>query len=267
MWPPCWAAMSTNRGIWPRASRSSSQPASPMSRSRFPLALLGLIALSIALFAPLAQVARAAGPPHVMMVLLENTSYESVAGNSSMPFVNGLIAANGSVSTTGLCHPSLGNYLGMTSGATQGWPPDTVPKDATYPGPQLTDQLAAAGIGWKAYMEDMPVACDLTDTFSPGHYDVNHNPFMYFTTVRSNPAQCNRVVPYPQLTADLNAGTAPSFLWVSPNTLNDMHDGSAAQGDAFLNGLVTKVRASSWWTAGSRIIITWDEGVTTEQVL
>ena len=90
---------------------------------------------------------------------------------------------------------------------------------------------------------------------------------MYFNSVRNNLSQCNRDVPYSQLTTDLNAGTAPSFIWVSPNTANDMHDGTPAQGDAFLQGLVTQVQASSWWTAGARIVITWDEGTQSEQVL
>ena len=238
-----------------------------MSRTRFPLAVLGLTALSVALIAPPAHVALAAGPPHVLMVLMENHSYEQIVGNAQMPFVNGLVAANGSVSTTDLSHPSLPNYLGLISGSIQNNPQDTTPQDGTYAGPQLTDELAAAGIAWKAYMQDMPMACDLNDTYSPGTYDVNHNPFMYFNTVRNNPAQCNRDVPYPQLAADLNAGAAPPFLWVSPNTANDMHDGTPAQGDAFLQGLVTQVKASSWWTADSRIIITWDEGEQSDQVL
>jgi hypothetical protein len=90
---------------------------------------------------------------------------------------------------------------------------------------------------------------------------------MYFDSVRNSSSQCNRDVPYSQLTSDLNAGTAPPFIWVTPNTINDMHDGTPAQGDSFLRGLVTQVQASSWWTAGSRIIITWDEGTQSEQVL
>lgn len=231
--------------------------------------LLALIALWAALLIiPTSHVASAAGaPPHILVVLMENTSYEGVVGNSAMPFVNGLVASNGSVSTTDLSHPSLPNYLGLISGSIQNNPQDTTPQDGTYPGTQLTDELSAAGIGWKAYMQDMPQPCDLTDQYGPGLYDVNHNPFMYFNTVRTVPAQCNRDVPYPQLAADLNAGAAPSFLWVSPNTLNDMHDGSPAQGDAFLQGLVTQVRGSSWWTASSRIVITWDEGTQSDQVL
>ncbi|MFI5091611.1 MAG: alkaline phosphatase family protein, partial [Terriglobales bacterium] len=209
----------------------------------------------------------AATPSRVMIVLMENTSYEGIVGNSQMPYVNGLVASNGSVSTTDLSHPSLPNYLGLVSGSIQNNPQDTTPQDGTYAGPQFTDELAAAGIGWKAYMQDMPVACDLTDQYGPGSYDVNHNPFMYFNSVRNTPSQCSRDVPYPQLTSDLNAGTAPPFLWVTPNTINDMHDGTPAQGDSFLRGLVTQVQASSWWTAGSRIIITWDEGTQSEQVL
>jgi hypothetical protein len=90
---------------------------------------------------------------------------------------------------------------------------------------------------------------------------------MYFNSVRNNPSQCNRDVPYGQLASDLGAGSAPSFIWVSPNTIDDMHDGSDAQGDQFLQGLVNLVRGSSWWTPSSRIVITWDEGTQSDQVL
>jgi len=235
---------------------------------RRPLAVQVVVLVTAMLVIPFGHSAQAATtPPHVLIVLMENTSYEQIVGNSQMPFVNAQVAANGSVSTTDLSHPSEPNYLGLTSGSIYNNPQDLTPQNQTYPGPQFTDELAAAGISWKAYMEDMPNACDLTDQFGPANYDVNHNPFMYYDSVRTTAAQCNRVVPYPQLTADLNAGTAPAFMWVSPNIINDMHNGTPAQGDAFLQGLVTQVQASSWWTAGSRIIITWDEGVSTEQVL
>ena len=210
---------------------------------------------------------RAAGPAHILVVVMENHSYPEVVGNPAMPFLNGLVASNGSVSTTDVSHPSLPNYLGLVSGSIYNNPQDTTPQDGTYPGAQLTDELAAAGIGWKAYMQDMPTPCDLTDQFGPGGYDVNHDPFMYFNSVRTNAAQCNRVVPLSQLGADLGAGAAPPFLWVSPNTTNDMHDGTYQQGDAFLQALVTQVKASSWWSSSARIVITFDEGETTEQVL
>jgi len=204
-----------------------------------------------------------------MIVLMENHSYEEVIGNAQMPYINALAAANAVVSTTDLSHPSEPNYLGLVSGSIQDNPQDVTPQQKTYAGPQLTDELAASGVGWRAYMEDMPIACDLTDTYSPRAYDVNHNPFMYFKTVRNNPSQCSRDVPYAQLPADLAAGTAPPFIWVSPNTTNDMHDGTDgtdAQGDVFIKSLVTEVQAASWWNANSRLIVTWDEGTQSEQV-
>ncbi len=243
------------------------RPAESVARA-VSISLPLLVAMMAMLLIPGGHVAQAAAsPPHVLIVLMENNSYEQIVGNTSLPYINGLVAANGSVSTTDLSHPSEPNYLGLASGSIYDNPQDLTPQDETYPGPQFTDELASAGIGWKAYMEDMPVACDLTDTYSPGNYDVNHNPFMYFNSVRTNPSQCNQVVPYTQLTADLNAGKAPPFLWVTPNLLDDMHDGTYTQGDNFVKSLFTQVEASSWWTPGSRIILTWDEGTQSEQVL
>ena len=108
-------------------------------------AAIGLVVIAAALFPPFRHAGIAAPiPPHVMIVLMENTSYEGVVGNSQMPFVNGLVNANGSVSTTDLSHPSLPNYLGLVSGSIQNNPQDTTPQDGTYAGPQLTDELAAA---------------------------------------------------------------------------------------------------------------------------
>src|SRR6266852_9844597 len=226
--------------------------------SRFGSAGIGLILLAMLVSAPGHPARAATTAPHVMIVLMENNSYEAIVGNPQLTYINSLVNEYGSVSTTDLSHPSLPNYLGLTSGSIWNDPPDTTPLDQTYAGQQFTDELASAGISWKAYMEDMPVPCDLTDTYSPGNYDVNHDPFMYFNSVRNTPSQCNRVVPYPQLTTDLNAGTAPPFLWVTPNTINDGHDGNDQTADNYLKGLVTQVQASTWWTAGSRIIITWD---------
>jgi len=45
-----------------------------------------------------------------------------------------------------------------------------------------------------------------------------------------------------------------------------MHNGNYAQGDGFLRQQVPAVLASSWYQAGGIIIITFDEGETTEQV-
>jgi len=202
-----------------------------------------------------------------MVIVDENHSQQQVIGNAQMPYLNSLASRYGLATRwNDLSHPSLPNYLGLISGSVQDDPQDTTPADRTYPGPTVVGQLTRAGYSWKAYIQDMPRPCDLTDTYSPDNYDVNHNPFAYFDSIRRDHAQCERVVPFTQLGTDLRNNTAPDFIWVSPNLINDMHNGNYAQGDGFLRQQVPAVLASSWYQAGGIIIITFDEGETTEQV-
>ena len=38
-------------------------------------------------------------------------------------------------------------------------------------------------------------------------------------------------MPYTQLASDLSAGKLPAFSFITPNLIDDMHDGTVAQGD------------------------------------
>jgi phosphatidylinositol-3-phosphatase len=207
------------------------------------------------------------GHPHVMVIVEENRSLDQIVGDKSMPYLNSLANSDGlATHWSGLSHPSLPNYLGLISGSIQDDPADTTPAQNTYAGPTLVNELSAAGYSWKAYMEDMPMPCDLQDNYAPGHYDVNHNPFLYFRSIRDNPSQCQRDVPFSQFAPDLKSGSAPDFIWVSPNTINDMHDDTFAEGDAWLARQIPLVLASSWYRAGGVVIITFDEGETAAEV-
>jgi acid phosphatase len=202
-----------------------------------------------------------------MVIVEENHSYDEVIGNPAMPFLNSLATTYGlATEYSGVSHPSEPNYLAMMSGSIWNNPQDTTPQDGRYPGPTLVDQLIAKGIGWKAYMEDMPTACDTSDNYGPGGYDVNHNPFMYFDSVRNSPAQCSRDVPFTHFANDLNSGSAPPFLFVAPNTTHDMHDGTYQQGDGWLSQQFAVILASSWYQQGGVVIVTFDEGETSDKV-
>jgi phosphatidylinositol-3-phosphatase len=211
--------------------------------------------------------ARQGAVPHVLVLLEENHDYGSVIGSPEAPFLNSLANDHGlATNWYAITNPSLPNYLALISGSVQGVSEDITPPAQKLAGPTLVDQMAQRGIGWNAYMEDMPTPCDTTHTYSPGHYDVNHNPFVYFKTITDNPEQCQRVVPYGQLTTDLANNTAPPFLWVSPNTLHDMHDGSIRQADDWARDLITRVQASEWYRSGGVIVVTWDEGERSDKI-
>lgn len=224
-------------------------------------------AASSAAAIPSSPPASAHAAPHVMVIVEENHSFEQVVGNPAMPFFNKL-ASEYALATayTGVSHPSEPNYLAMVSGSIWDNPADRTPADGTYPGPTVVDQLAGRGIGWKAYVEDLPAACDRTATYGPGSYDVNHNPFMYFDSIRGSEQQCANDVPFSQFTEDLSGGTAPPFIFVAPNTQHDMHDGTYQQADDWLAARFDTIFASQWYRQGGTVVITFDEGETSERV-
>ena len=167
---------------------------------------------------------------------MENKEAGEVLGSRSAPYLNGLARRYATATAFyGIRHPSLPNYLALTGGSTFGIKSDCTSCHAA--GANLVDQLEAAGVPWRAYMEGMPRAC--FNGGSRGDYAKKHNPFMYYDDVRTRPGPCGNVVPASRLPADLASGL-PSFVWITPNLCHDMHDCSVRTGDRYLAGLVPK---------------------------
>ncbi|HZE04258.1 MAG TPA: alkaline phosphatase family protein [Solirubrobacteraceae bacterium] len=196
-------------------------------------------------------------PSHIAVILMENEEYSDIIGSHQTPFINALARryalAQGMYATT---HPSLPNYLALTGGSTFGITSDCTSCSVRATG--LAEQLAAAHVSWKAYMENLPHPCYTGG--NAGEYAKRHDPFVYYTPLRANRALCNRVVPLSQLRADESAHSLPRFIWITPNVCHDMHDCSRATGDAFLARLVPGLLGA----LGPRglLFITWDEGTT-----
>ena len=112
-------------------------------------------------------------------------------------------------------------------------------------------------------MEFMPSACDAQSSLP---YRKSHNPFVYFSDVLGNGCATN-VLPYPGSTGLLSAlsgatAPAPDFVWITPNINDDMHTGTVAQGDTWLQNNVGPVLTSTWFTNfDSTVIIAMDENV------
>jgi phosphatidylinositol-3-phosphatase len=197
---------------------------------------------------------------HVFVIVLENHEYGTIIGSSAAPYINRLAAGNGlATNYYAASHPSLPNYLALTAGGTFGIASDctTCFVNAT----NIADQLEASGRSWKAYMEDMPTPCYLGPW--SGNYAMKHNPFMYFTDIRSSAARCAaHVVPFTQFSADMGRSQVPNFVWITPNMCNDMHDCGVATGDAWLANVVPTITASTAFRNGGVLFITWDEGST-----
>jgi len=211
--------------------------------------------------------ARAAGPcgttttapsyQHVIWIWFENHSYSDIIGSSSAPYFN-QVASECGVATNyhNLSHPSLPNYVGGTSGlavsSLKPFKSDCNPsKKCSGSGPSIFGQ----GETWKAYQESMPSNCAPSNS---GEYAVRHNPPPYFTALT---ACSTNDVPYPQLATDLASNTLPAFSFITPNLIDDMHDGTIAQGDSWLSSNLPAILASQAYTSGTTaIFVTFDEG-------
>jgi hypothetical protein len=194
---------------------------------------------------------------HVMWVVMENHSYGTIIGSRSAPYINGLARACGlATNYHNVSHPSLPNYIAMTSGLPLGrLRPFTADCDAG-PGcdsraPSIFGQLGS----WRAYAESMPAPCDRTDA---GEYAVRHNPAVYYTSLRGC---ATHDVPFRALAHDLTAGQLPAFSFITPNLIDDMHDGTVAQGDYWLSVNLPVILRSAEYRSGSVVVfVTWDEG-------
>lgn len=194
---------------------------------------------------------------HVYVIVMENHEYSQIVGNAQAPYVNFLIRQYGlATAYTGVTHPSLPNYMALTGGATAfSNDCETCVVDA----PNIADAVEASGRSWRAYEEDMPAACWTADA---NLYTTHHDPFVHYQDIVSNQTRCTGgVVPMSQFGVDLDEGTLPQFVWITPNLCSDMHDCSIATGDAWLQRTVPAIlRAPDFAT--SVLFIVWDEGTT-----
>ncbi len=209
---------------------------------------------------------------HVFVIMMENTGFNSLIGNTNAPWINGAARAHGlATSYFGVTHPSQPNYVAATAGI-QGADSDA---DETLSVPNIVDQLESSGKTWKAYMQSLSLCVTKLDHACGNQlYERKHNSFVSFADVQSSPARMANIVDLSQLNSDLAAGTAPDYVWISPDQCNDMHgrvgptsdacsfshvQGLISTGDAFLSSIVSAITSSSAWTGNSAIFITWDE--------
>jgi hypothetical protein len=230
------------------------------SRLVFCLAVFDLL-LSAFGFAGRAAAARVPTFSHVFIVVEENHSYSQVVGNASMPYLNMLISNYGlAMQYFANDHPSLPNYLWLTSGGNDGVTTDVCPATVTVTQDNVVRHLDAAGVSWKAYEEDLPSVGYLG--CSSGNYAARHDPFVYFSDVKNSSTDQHNIVPFTQFAVDLANDSFPRYSFITPNVCNDAHDCALSVADAWLNSnLAPLLNTNMFQTGGDGVlIIVFDEG-------
>jgi hypothetical protein len=196
-----------------------------------------------------AAISRVPRPDHIVIVVLENHSFDEIVGQSDAPFLNSL-AATGAVLTRSyaVTHPSEPNYLALFSGSTQGVTSDACPLH--FGGGNLARSLLDAGFGFAGYSEDLP-SVGYTGCSAGGSYARKHSPWVNFTNV---PAALNK----PMSAFPRDYSTLPTVSFVIPDLRHDMHDGTLAQADQWLREQLGNY--ASWAVRhNSLLVVTADE--------
>ena len=213
------------------------------------------------------------GFDHVFIIMMENTGYGALIGNSNAPFINAAASQRGlATNYYGVTHPSQPNYIAATSGSTNGVADDS---DTTIDVVNIVDQLDARGKTWKAYMQSYSLCTTPLDHACGNQlYERKHNPFISYADVQNNATRVAKIVDFTQLATDLASNTVPDYVWISPDQCNDMHGRGAtpadpcdfsqvpaliSAGDTFLLNTVNAIMTSKAWTGNSVIFIVWDE--------
>jgi hypothetical protein len=205
--------------------------------------------------APAAAALPASASSHVAVIVMENKESSDVADPASSRYVTALAHRYASATASyAITHPSLPNYLALTSGSTNAITSDCT--DCHVAARNIVDQLESARLSWKAYMEDLPSPC--SQVAGSGAYAKKHDPFLYYDDVARNPRRCRKVVGFDALASDLRRGTLPRFAFISPNLCHDTHDCDVATGDRFLSGLVPRLLRELG--PHGFLVLTWDEG-------
>ncbi len=222
----------------------------------------------------------------VFVIVLDDQPLSAIKGSASAPYLNNLMStyAYGTNYTTD-DHPSLPNYLELTSGNPQATSCDCQPGAAntcttlncsTLIGSctchaavsHLGDELDVAGIAWREYAESMGAPCNPLGADGGTLFAAAHVPFLYYDDVFTNSGRCQqRVRDFGDFAGDLASasGTPIRFLLVSPNICNDMHSNctgdAVKQGDTWLANHVPAILATPGFAAGGRdaLFIVGDE--------
>jgi hypothetical protein len=207
----------------------------------------------------------AASPPqvpqshHVILVMEENQSYSTVAGNTSVwPNLNALIAT-GALPTNYYAnsHPSIGNYFMLTTGQLL-----TTDDNSTtvFDVDNIARRMLSSGVSFRIYAEGITQGYVGGNT---GLYLIRHNPFAMLSDIADNQQVANETIwPFSQFAVDLANNALPDSSYIVPDVNDDAHNGTPQQADSWLQtNVVAPITAASAFQSGGDglLIVDFDE--------
>jgi phosphatidylinositol-3-phosphatase len=187
---------------------------------------------------------------HIVVAVFDNMSYSQVIGSKFAPYFNQLARGGASFTQSfAETYPGQPNYLALYSSGTKGVTDDSCPH--TFGTPNLGARLAAAGLSFTGYVEDLPASGPGVCT--SGNYTRTHVPWANFSNVPASATQSFNS--FPQAAGD-NFAALPTVSFVTPNICHDMTTCGIGTGNAWLQN---RLSAYAQWalTNQSLLIVTF----------
>jgi hypothetical protein len=210
---------------------------------------------------------------YVFVVLEENHEWSTVKNVAYLKHLVQIGAHSEQYFNPKDLHPSEPNYMWLEAGDNFGLGADDDDPSSSNlikGKPHLVKLLDQAGVSWMSYQEDMePGTCPISST---GDYAAKHDPFIFFDDVAGNPPSASNKYcadhhrPMSQFLADLKAGKVARYNFITPNLVNDMHDGSPALGGDWLQTNIDPIINKDSPDhnpdiyAHAALFVLWDEG-------
>jgi acid phosphatase len=201
---------------------------------------------------------------HVVLVMEENQSYSTVAGNTTAwPHLNAMIA-KGALATNYYAdaHSSIPNYFMLTTGqpltfddsSTKVWNVDNIAR-----------RMLAGNVPFKVYAEGIKQGYLGGNT---GLYVIRHNPFAMLSDIAGSQQVANAVLwPFTQFGTDVTKNALPEFSFIVPDIDDDAHTGTAQQADSWLQAnVIAALQGNAAFQPGGDgiLIVLFDESLITD---
>ena len=126
--------------------------------------------------------------------------------------------------------------------------------------PTIFDELQAAGISWKFYVQNYDPTITYRDVAKSGNREsqVVWAPLLNFDRFLDDPTLSSHIVDLNQYFTDLHNGTLPAVAYIVPSGASEHPPSSLASGQRFVKSILQELMRSSAWDS-SAFILAYDD--------
>ena len=139
-------------------------------------------------------------------------------------------------------------------------PGNSVPPATGYDFQTIFDNLQAAGVSWKFYVQnyDPTITFRNHDPAAAKSAQLIWAPLLDFARFVDDPTLSSHIVDMSQYYTDLQNGTLPAVAYLAPSGLSEHPPGDITVGQAFGATTITSLMRSSSWDS-SVFVLSWDD--------